>query len=50
MKFKAVLLVLVALGLSACGDIQPTKSPCFQPGGSVACKFTPLPELNRTGG
>lgn len=43
------LMFLVALTLTACGNIQPTKSPCFGLSGGVSCKFTPLPELHAKG-
>lgn len=47
---KSVLFTLLALGLTACGNIQPTKSPCFGAGGaSASCKFVPLNELHAKG-
>lgn len=42
---KRLILLCIILGsLSACGNVQPAKSSCFQNGAAI-CKFTPLTEL-----
>lgn len=45
----AVLMVVLGVSLSACGEHRPISSPCFGPSGNATCKFVPLPELHAKG-